>query len=274
MEIKQPFQNILTLNCVRQKLAVLDDFCQRALTDPSGLMVPTLPGRDAEVLHIRQLPPKPGLAGPRGQARLLHDLANIELQAMEMAFRTLIEFPHAPPEFRLELAAVAREEGLHLKLCLDMIGELGCRWGEWPVHLGLWTSLDVADSLLDRILIVHRYLEGSGLDAGETIRRRLSGVAAAGPREVTERIAHDEIAHVEFGSRWYREICRREKLDPAADFEPRLKKLFHRLPRRLEPIASRLRKQSGFSDGELATLSAFQEMWRGPAALRVHLTHS
>ena len=124
-----------------------------------------------------QLPAKKGLSFKEGQARLLHDLASIELQAMELCLRSLYEYPDAPVAFREQLATIALGEGNHLQLCLNGIETLGFAWGDWPVHVALWHSTANSDSLLDRILIVHRYLEGSGLDAGDTLLRRLSGVA-------------------------------------------------------------------------------------------------
>src|SRR5690606_5064250 len=99
-----------------------------------------------------------------------------------------------------------------------------------------WESVSSEDELLDRILLVHRYLEGSGLDASESILRRLSGVIDNGIREIVNVIYEEEIDHVSFGSRWYQTFCRNEGLDPSDDFEVRLKKLAKRIPRRLEKL--------------------------------------
>lgn len=255
-----PKTQALVETCVRAKLASLDQTLQMLLSG-QALAVPDEPGRDVQILPIRRLPPKKGLASREGQARLLHDLASIELQAMELGLRTLAEFPDAPAEFRAELAAITREEGRHLKLCLDGLDDLQLPWGTFPTHLGLWQSVDANDSLLDRVLIVHRYLEGSGLDATDTILRRLSGVQAREATRAIDVIRREEVGHVLFGSQWYVRLAKAEKLDPADDFAPRLNRLFHRIPRRLEPIRADLRAQAGFTPAEIATLEDLRQRW-------------
>lgn len=217
-------------------------------------------GRDVRVVSLEELPPRPGLSTVEGQARLLHDLANIELQAMELAVRTLEEFPEAPKDFRSELADIAMSEARHLALCLDGLEALGFAWGHWPVHLYLWNAVAAEDSLLDRILIVHRYLEGSGLDSGDRILRRLSGVkekGARGARTIVGTIVREEVDHVLFGSRWYHRICREARLDPEADFAARIQRIAKQVPRR-ERLARELRLKAGFTEGELITLEALK----------------
>lgn len=243
---------------VRQKLREIEGACHQAL----GSTAAARPGgvaRDAEVRPSRELPPKPGFSTKEGRARLLHDLGSIELQAMELGLRTLVEYPEAPRAFREELAAVTIEEGSHLRLCLDGIEDLGFRWGDWPVHVGLWEAVEAGEDLIDRVIIVHRYLEGSGLDAGETLMRRLDGM---GLRDcawaAVDRIHREEVAHVDFGSRWFRELCRERRLDPTDEFRARMTSLRTRLPYRTEQLARDVRRRAGFTDEELSIL----EDWR------------
>lgn len=171
-------QSLETPN-VWDKIQNIEKSCELALKG-GLLLAPDQPARDVLVLDSKQHPPKLGLSKKEGQARMLHDLASIELQAMELGLRTLIEFPEAPEGFREELMAVTISEGQHLRLCLEGISDLGYSWGHWPVHTALWNAVSSEDQLLDRILIVHRYLEGSGLDAGDSLIRRLDGIADAG----------------------------------------------------------------------------------------------
>ena len=213
-----------------------------------------LPNRDAEMVHPKYHPAKPGFSTPKGQARMLHDLASIELQAMELGLRTLSEFADAPVAFREELMNITLSESTHLEMCLLEIEKLGSKWGEWPVHQSLWKATNEEDSLLDRILIVHRYLEGSGLDAGDTLFRRLALIDCPTVKKAVHQITHDEVGHVEFGSRWYRQICTLEKVDPNTDYSERMNKLILHLPKRLEPLAVDLRKQAGFTDEEISYL--------------------
>lgn len=266
---EQPKTQVLVEPSARQKLANLDSVLSRLLA--GGLeAVPDTPGRDVQIWPIRDLPPKKGLASVEGQARLLHDLASIELQAMELCVRTLAEFPLAPLGFRNELAGIARDEGRHFGLCLDCLDNLAMPWGSFPTHIGLWQAVAREDSLLDRILIVHRYLEGSGLDASDTLLRRLDGVADKRVRNVVKVIREEEMGHVQFGSRWYFELLRVEGLDPEVDFGARLESLIHRIPRRLEPISHATRAAAGFTETEILELEKVRESWLKPADKPIH----
>jgi uncharacterized ferritin-like protein (DUF455 family) len=238
-----------------QKIAALPAELHAVMASTSRSSAALILGRDVEVVPMHLLPPKIGLSQPRGQARLLHDLANIELQAMELAVRTLHEFPEAPVDFREELAEIALSESRHLELCLKGIDTLGSRWGEWQVHSALWNTVGEDDTLLSRILIVHRYLEGSGLDAGESILRRLAGVADKATRDVVKTIVEEEVGHVLFGSRWYHRLAAIEKVDVEKDFALRMNEISRIAPRR-ERIARDVRTKAGFTDFELDVLES------------------
>src|ERR1041385_1262096 len=149
--------NPLHIGPVRQKISAVESACSAALRGET-VSIPSSPGRDLAVVPIVQMREKKiRLSIGEDRARLLHGLANIELQAMELAYRSLIEFPDLPPPFREELSELAVSESRHLTLCLDGIENLGFHWGDWPVHLALWTAVDKSDSILDRLVIVHRY---------------------------------------------------------------------------------------------------------------------
>lgn len=238
------------------KISLVEKSLEMAFSSGASVreLVPELPARDISLLSPKKHPQKKGLSYAEGQARLLHDLANIELQAMELGIRTLFEFAEAPVGFREELAEIVRSEALHLSLCLQGLEKLGFQWGSWPIHTLLWQATSPEDSLLDRILIVHRYLEGSGLDAGETLLRRLDSVLEGPLHPIVGRIFSDEVSHVEFGSRWYREICQSEKLEAASDYPERMKKIRKQLPKRIEPIARAPRLKAGFTLEEIEYL--------------------
>lgn len=169
-------KNPLNEKNIRNKIELIDNTCHELLlrkNKSSCFKVPDSPARDIEVLAPKLHPAKVGLSKKEGLARLLHDLATIELQAMELGIRTLIEFPNTEKIFKEQLVDIILEEKKHLILCLEAIDSLGFNWGDWPTHITLWQSTNSSDSLLDRILIVHNFLEGSGLDASEKIQTRL-----------------------------------------------------------------------------------------------------
>jgi uncharacterized ferritin-like protein (DUF455 family) len=236
------------------KLQSLESVCAEALSGMQSQKLHLVPTRSCDVRHHQQLAGKLSLNSVAGQARLLHDLANIELQATELAVRTLIEFNEAPLDFREQLAQIALEEGSHFKMCLEQLRHFGFEWGSWPVHQNLWQAVSADDSLLDRLLIVHCYLEGSGLDSGDALLLRLSGVEAKSVRQVVKKIVDEEVAHVQFGTHWYREICRLEHKNPQTEFSKMIVKLSQTTPKR-EALSIPLRKKAGFSDPELQVLN-------------------
>jgi uncharacterized ferritin-like protein (DUF455 family) len=139
---------VLTVSSIEAKLAVLDSTLQ-ALSCGEPRPVPDRPARDIECLPIHQLPQRLGLSTLQGQQKLLHDLANIELQAMELGLRTLCEFPQAAAELRDQLQDIVFDEARHLQMCLQALDHLGGYWGQWPVHLGLWHATHSKDTLLE-----------------------------------------------------------------------------------------------------------------------------
>ena len=244
---------------INDKINVLRQSANFVLNQQFAIEVPHLPARDVSVLEFKAHPPKKGFSTKEGQARMLHDLASIELQAMELGLRTLAEFPEAPQEFKEKLWEITLSESEHLEMCLIEINALGFSWGDWPINCGLWQSVSSSDDLIDRVLIVHRYLEGSGLDAGDTLIKRLAGVDAANVQRAVQIINKEEVGHVLFGSEWYVKLCNNEGIDPNIDFKDRLNKLRIILPKRISPINYELRKKSGFTDGEIKYLSELRE---------------
>ncbi len=248
-------QNALFISDVREKIRKLPEDIQNAwqMKGEAYLIPSVAPGRDIQVLEKGKRGVKKGLSSLEGQARLLHDLANIELQAMELAYRSFIEFPHAPKEFREQMADLALSESKHLSLCLDELEKLNFKWGDWPVYLSLWSAVSSEDTLLDRLLIVHRYLEASGLDAGVSLLKKLAQCHAPGVEKAIKLITEEEVDHVAFGSRWYQSFCREKKVDPDHDFKIRMQSLVTRLPKRFEVIDFEIRKKAGFTSSEIQT---------------------
>ncbi|MEM7646139.1 MAG: DUF455 family protein [Pseudomonadota bacterium] len=242
-----------------KKLHELDLFLERILHHPDPMMVPARPARDIEVRPIHQLGGRIGLSLPEGKQKLIHDLANIELQAMELGVCTLVQFPWVHQEFREQLIAIILEEAKHLRLCLQALESLGGYWGKWPVHLGLWHAIHPKDSFLERLFIVHRYLEGSGLDSGDTILRRLSGVSSPIVKQTVKTIVDEEVGHVAFGNRWFEIYAKKWKVDSQSFFTRMCENLQKKHPRK-DKISVSLREQSHFSAFEIQQLQRVRNL--------------
>ncbi len=245
----------------QDKLYGLSDDIELCLKQTQkNLHVPQRPARDVEVLDLFKMPPKSNLDSVDGQMRLIHDLAHIEMQAMELGLRTLTEFPEAPIEFKEQLIEVILDESRHFKMLLDCLEHHKRPWGSYPVHLSLWFATSSEDSLLDRILIVHRYLEGSGLDAGEKITKKLWGAGQKGLLDIVKVIVDEEVSHVSFGSRWFRKLCEEQKMDSDHVFAQRMQALHHRLPKRVLKLNRQLRTEAGFTEAEMNVLEGLNSV--------------
>jgi len=253
---QQPY-SVLLLEEPRQKIArVRMGPPQVQKVQSQQEWIPASPGRSVQVVSVHRMPPKAGLSSRLGQARLLHDLANIELQALELGYRTYLEYPEAPQLFRQQLWQIVEDEARHLELCLNGLLNLQYEFGSFPVHLALWEAVSATDSLLQRLWIVHRYLEGSGLDAGETLLRRLKGVPLSIVHPIVAQIVQEEVAHVQFGNFWFGQLA---QTADDKDFATQLAFLKSRLPKRMEVLSEGLRLEAGFTGDEILILRQHRE---------------
>lgn len=193
----------------------------RIAPDVPGPAVPDRPSRPARpVLRPPSAMPRRGRAGsPRARFALLHALAHIELNAIDLAVDLVARWGRdMPPAFTTDWLVVADEEAWHFTLLSGLLREAGGRYGDLPAHDGLWESAAAtAHDLEARLAIVPQVLEARGLDVTPAMidRFRAAGDPAA---DVLARILADEIGHVATGNRWFRHLCSESMSDPVARF--------------------------------------------------------
>lgn len=207
----------------------------------------------APVLTQPRLVPHGSVLKPEGRGMLLHALAHIEFNAINLALDLIVRFEGMPPGFYLDWMKVAQEEAYHHSLLCERLRHYGIEYGDYPAHDGLWQMAEkTKDSLIARLALVPRLLEARGLDVSPAIRQKLD---AAGDREsalVLDVILRDEIGHVAIGNRWFNELCQQSRVDPITAFENCLEQYMSPKPR--SPFNFEARKQAGFSDAELEWL--------------------
>lgn len=165
----------------------------------------------------RDMPRRGKAATEAGRIALLHALAHIELNAIDLACDIIARFSDQglPRAFFDDWVKVADEEALHFTLLHDRLGELGVSYGDLPAHDGLWEAAgNTAHDVLARLAIVPLVLEARGLDVTPAMIKNLR--RAQDPESVTvlERIYADEIGHVAIGRRWFEWEATRQGLDP------------------------------------------------------------
>jgi uncharacterized ferritin-like protein (DUF455 family) len=213
--------------------------------------IPGRPARPALVPHteIKQR----SIKSPDGLAALMHALAHIEFNAINLAADLTWRFAGMPDAFYLDWMKVAREEAYHFGLLSERLGELGHAYGDFPAHDALWDMAQkTRHDVLARLALVPRTLEARGLDASPPIRNKLVGIGDTRGAQILDIILRDEIGHVAIGNHWYGVLCAERRLDPVATYAALAAQ--HGAPRLRGPFNLAARRAAGFTEEELARL--------------------
>ena len=197
-------------------------------------------GRADPPLHPAR-PEKPELLQPRdvprrrpgseaGRLALLHAVAHIELNAVDLHWDILARFADHPMPlgFYDDWVKAADDESRHFTLICDCLEALGSHYGAMPAHAGMWRAAeDTVGDLQGRLAVVPMVLEARGLDVtpGMIEVFRKAGVAQA--VAALEVIYAEEVAHVAYGAKWFNWLCGRENTDPKDEFHRLVRRYFH-----------------------------------------------
>jgi uncharacterized ferritin-like protein (DUF455 family) len=199
-----------------------------------------------------------------GRAALVHALAHIEFNAINLALDAAHRFAGMPVAYYADWLRVADEEALHFDLLNTHLATLGHGYvyGDFPAHSGLWDmALKTAHDPLVRMALVPRVLEARGLDATPLIVDKLKAAKDTRMVEILTVIERDEIGHVAIGSHWFRWLCAARGLEPEATFRQLL--VDYDAPPLGPPFNLAARRQAGFSELELAWLGTVSQTQRG-----------
>ena len=209
-------------------------------------------------------PERPRLVPPRelpqrrlhtvsGRAALIHALAHIEFNAINLALDAVYRFRRMPPDYYHDWIRVAFEEAHHFALLQARLGELGYRYGDFDAHDGLWEmAIATAADPLNRMALVPRVMEARGLDVTPGMIERLRSVGDERMVEILELILQEEIGHVAVGSRWFRYCCEQAGLPLEKTFLELLQTYYR--SRLRGPFNETARLAAGFSVAELGQL--------------------
>ncbi|MDP1645087.1 MAG: ferritin-like domain-containing protein [Thiobacillus sp.] len=189
-----------------------------------------------------------------GRAALIHALAHIEFNAINLALDAAHRFAGMPLAYYADWLSVADEEALHFELLNTHLTTLGYAYGDFPAHNGLWEmALKTAHDPLVRMALVPRVLEARGLDATPLIVDKLRAANDTRMVEILAIIERDEIGHVAIGSHWFGWLCAGRELEAETTFRQLL--VDYDAPPLRPPFNLAARRQAGFSESELAWLS-------------------
>ena len=213
-----------------------------------------VPGRPAKPAMVSALAvDKRKLSSPEGRAALIHSLAHIEFNAINLALDALYRFRDLPTAYYDDWLQVATEEAYHFTLLRDYLRTLGFDYGAFTAHNGLWEMAVVtAHDPMVRMALVPRVLEARGLDVLPGIMHKLASSGATAAVEIMQIILRDEIGHVAIGNRWYNYPCQQRGLDPLTTFRTLLRE--HNAPRLRGPLHTPARLAAGFTEAEMKML--------------------
>lgn len=225
--------------------------CNAALLAPANAGRPEQPA----LVHPQDVPRRSPFT-PEGHSALMHSIAHIEFNAINLALDAIWRFAGMPTQYYTDWLKVAVEEAQHFSLLSEHLQTQGHRYGDFVAHDGLWTVChSTRHDVIARMALIPRTMEARGLDATPLVQAKLRRVAtprALAAVEILDTILAEEVGHVAIGNHWYHWLCQREGLDPLA-FHAQVA-LQHSAPRLKPPFNMAARRQAGFSEAELLNL--------------------
>jgi uncharacterized ferritin-like protein (DUF455 family) len=226
-----------------------------AIATPGRAQPPDRPARPA---HPRLLAPRdmPKRKGSGGRVALLHALAHIELNAIDLAWDLIARFAgeDLPRAFFDDWVRVASEEAKHYDLLAKRLAELGAAYGDLPAHDGLWqAATETAHDLLARLAIVPLVLEARGLDVTPAMIADLARAEDTASAAILQVIYDEEIGHVAIGRRWFETICAARGLEPLTSWQGLVRRHFKGMLK--PPFNEAARDAAGFPSAFYAPLA-------------------
>ncbi|HID36086.1 MAG TPA: ferritin-like domain-containing protein [Ghiorsea sp.] len=196
---------------------------------------------------------KRGFGSIEGRAVMIHAIAHIEFNAINLALDAVQRFPDMPENYYADWLSVADEEAYHFELIRAHLRFLGADYGDYPAHQGLWEMAEkTAHDVLERMALVPRVLEARGLDVTPAIQEKLRQAGDKHAATILDIIFADEIGHVEVGTRWFHYLCKKAKKKPDDTFFALVDKHF---PKGIYgPYNVDAREEAGFSANEIEIL--------------------
>jgi len=221
------------------------------LLNIKSLPVPGRPDKP-ELVDPREVPRR-NFSSLKGRLSLVHAIAHIEFNAINLALDAVYRFQQMPGQYYSDWCRVAAEEALHFTLLSDYLEAHGMAYGDLTAHNGLWEMAVKTDfDVMTRMALVPRVLEARGLDVTPGMIEKLKSTGDTQLIAILQKIFDDEIGHVKIGSYWYKTLCKERNLEPQQTFIELIEKYMQGA--RFGPFDTEARLQAGFSHEEMQRL--------------------
>jgi uncharacterized ferritin-like protein (DUF455 family) len=219
------------LDKARNTRALVAEWRDGSITDIGESAPPDRPGRPPlpELRPPRDVPKRRITGGVAGRVALLHAIAHIELNAIDLALDIACRYTDQslPRDFYHDWLSVADDEARHFMMLNDRLALLDAQYGDLPAHDGLWQAAqETAHDLLGRLAIAPLVLEARGLDVTPTMINKLNDIGDHESATALGIIMHDEVGHVLIGKRWFDYVCGMHRRDPVSSWHMLVKRYF------------------------------------------------
>lgn len=210
-----------------------------------------IPGRpDKPVLVSPLAVEKRSMRTPEGRAALIHALAHIEFNAINLALDAVWRFADMPEQYYADWLKVAAEEAYHFKLLDGYLQTLGYQYGDFNAHNSLWEMAErTKTDVLARMALVPRTMEARGLDASPPLRNKFMQIGDTDAAAILDIILRDEIGHVAIGNQWFNWLCNVRGEEPIACYAVLAAQ--YNAPAMRKPLNMEARRKAGFTEAEL-----------------------
>lgn len=236
--------------------ALQKDWLAGKLTSEPSAVIKSLPvpGRPArpELVDPKDVPRR-NFSSLKGRLTLVHSIAHIEFNAINLALDAIYRFQDMPEQYYTDWCQVAVEEAKHFSLLSDYLVLHNMAYGDLPGHNGLWEMAVKTDfDVLVRMALVPRVLEARGLDVTPNMIKKLKTTGDTQLIDILQIIFDEEIGHVRTGTYWYRHLCKQRSLEAEKTFLNLIDK--HMQGAKFGPFETQARLDAGFSAQEMQSL--------------------
>lgn len=212
------------------------------------------PGRPVkpELVNPRDVPRR-NLSSLKGRLTLVHAIAHIEFNAINLALDAVYHFQDMPEQYYSDWCLVAAEEAKHFTLLSDYLESHDMHYGDFDAHNGLWEMAVKTDAdVLVRMALVPRVLEARGLDVTPSMISKLQSTGDTKLIDILQIIFDDEIGHVKIGTHWYKTLCEERQLESDETFILLIEEYMQGA--KFGPFETEARLEAGFSHEEMQNL--------------------
>lgn len=205
-----------------------------------------------DLVPPRELPRRK-LGSEKGIATMVHAIAHIEFNAINLACDAVYRFRNMPKSYYADWIKVVAEEAYHFSLLQKRLADLGYSYGDFPAHNGLWDlAQKTRHDVMVRMALIPRVMEARGLDVTPGMTERFARVGDKDTVAILEIILRDEVGHVEAGSSWFRYECDKRGLNDEDTFMELIDQYF--AGGITCPLYKKARLDAGFTPQELNRL--------------------